>query len=54
MPRYQVVIERCVVYEMDAHDERDAEDLAWNMFNTDDLNDPFIAEVLLIEESANA
>lgn len=49
MKRYQVVIERCVVYEVDAHDEKDAEDLAWGMFNADDLNEPFVAEILEIE-----
>jgi len=54
MPKYQVVIERCVVYEVDGYDEVDAEDLAWSMFNADDLNDPFVAEVLLIEENENA
>jgi hypothetical protein len=54
MPRYQVVIERCVVYELDAYDEKDAEDLAWGMFNPDDLNDPFVAETLMIEENTNA
>lgn len=54
MPRYQVVIERCVVYEVNAHDEKDAEDLAWGMFNPDDLNEPFVAETLLLEECENA
>jgi hypothetical protein len=54
MPKYQVVIEKCVVYEVDGYDEVDAEDLAWSMFNADDLNDPFVAEVLLIEENENA
>ena len=49
MKRYQVVIERCVVYEVDAHDERDAEDLAWDLFNPDDLNEPFVAEILEID-----
>jgi len=49
MKRYQVVIERCVVYEVDAHDEKDAEDLAWSMFSNDDLNDAFVAEVLEVE-----
>jgi hypothetical protein len=43
--RFQVVIERCVVYEVDAFDEKDAEDLAWGMFSADDLNEPFVAEV---------
>lgn len=54
MARYQVVIERCVVYEVDAYDPTDAEDLAWNMFNPDDLNEPFVAETLLVEEIENA
>jgi hypothetical protein len=50
MPRYQVVIERCVVYEVDAFDEKDAEDLAWGMFNNDDLSEPFVAESILTED----
>jgi hypothetical protein len=49
MKRYQVVIERCVVYEVDAHDEKDAEDLAWGMFSNDDLNDAVVAEVLEVD-----
>lgn len=54
MPRYQVVIERCAVYEVDAYDERDAEDMAWGMYEECDLNDPFIAETLKLEEITNA
>jgi hypothetical protein len=51
MPKYQVVIERCVVYEVEAFDEKDAEDLAWGMFSNDDLNDPFVAETVEIENA---
>jgi hypothetical protein len=51
MPRYQVVIERCVVYEVDAYDQKDAEDLAWGMYSQDDLNDAFVAEVLEVENA---
>jgi hypothetical protein len=51
MPKYQVVIERCVVYEVEAFDKKDAEDLAWGRFNNDDLSDPFVAEVM---ENENA
>jgi hypothetical protein len=50
MSKYQVVIERCVVYEVDAFDEKDAEDLAWGMFNNDDLSEPFVAETMEITE----
>ena len=49
MPKYQVVIERCTVYEVDTYDERDAEDMAWSMYSNDDLSDPFVAEVTKIE-----
>jgi hypothetical protein len=51
MPKFQVVIERCVVYEVDAFDEKDAEDLAWGLYEGDDLSDPFVAEVAEIEEN---
>ena len=49
MKKYQVVIERCAIYEVEAYDEKDAEDVAWGMFNNDDLNDPFTAEVLEVD-----
>ena len=49
MKRYQVVIERCAVYEVDAHDKQDAEDIAWNICRLDDLGEPFIAEVLEVD-----
>lgn len=45
MPRYQVVIERCAIYEVEAFDEKDAEDMAWGMYEECDLNDAFVAEV---------
>ena len=45
MPRFQVVIERCAIYEVEAFDEKDAEDLAWGLYNPDDLNDAFVADV---------
>ena len=46
MPKFQVVIERCVVYEVDAFDEKDAEDQAWDIYSVDDLNEPIVAEVV--------
>ncbi len=49
MSKYQVIIERCVVYEVEAYDQQDAEDLAWGKFNNDDLSDPFVAEVMEME-----
>lgn len=49
MKKFQVVIERCVTYEVDAFDEKDAEEVAFGMFNADDLSDPFVAEVLEVE-----
>lgn len=51
--RYQVVIERCTVYEVDAYDEQDAEDMAWSMYSNDDLSDPFVAEVTKIEDQTS-
>jgi hypothetical protein len=50
MPKYQVVIERCAVYEVEAFDEEDAEDTAWNIHRLDDLGEPFVAEILEIIE----
>ena len=50
MKRYQVVIERCAIYEIEAEDEKDAEDIAWGMYEECDLNDPFLAEVLEVEQ----
>ena len=47
MNRYQVVIEKYVIYEVDAADETDAEDLAWNMYSSDDIHDcePIVSEI---------
>lgn len=53
-PLFQVVIERCVVYEVRAFDEQDAEDMAWSLYSNDDLSDPFVAESLKIEEVNHA
>ena len=50
MPKFQVVIERCVVYEVEAFDEKDAEDMGWDRYEECDLNEPFIAEILEITE----
>jgi hypothetical protein len=50
MPKYQVVIERCAVYEVEAFNEKDAEDMAWNIHRLDDLGEPFVAEILEITE----
>jgi hypothetical protein len=50
MRKFQVVIERCAVYEVEALDERDAEDMAWNIHRLDDLGEPFVAEILEIIE----
>lgn len=49
MKKYQVVIQRHFVYEVDAEDEKDAEDVAWNIYKSDDLCDPIVAEVLEID-----
>jgi hypothetical protein len=49
MKKYQVVIERCAVYEVEAFDEKDAKDLVWNIHRLDDLGEPFVAEVLEVE-----
>ena len=50
MPRFQVVIERCAIYEVEAFDEKDAEDMAWGMYEECDLNDAFVADVMEITE----
>jgi hypothetical protein len=51
MKRYQVVIEKYVIYEVEAHDEVDAEDLAWNLYSSDDIHDcePLVSEVAEIK-----
>lgn len=49
MPKFQVVIERHVVYEIDAADQLDAENQAWDIYTGDDLSDPVTAEILQIE-----
>jgi len=50
MPKYQVVVERCAVYEVEAFDEKDAEHMVWNIHRLDDLGEPFVAEILEIIE----
>ena len=49
MRKYQVVIEKCIVYEVEAQDEADAEDVAWSIYSRDDFNEPFVAEVREVE-----
>ena len=49
MRKFQVVIEKCVVYEVEAQDEADAEDVARSIYSRDDFNEPFVAEVREVE-----
>ena len=52
MRKYQVVIEKYVIYEVEAEDEMDAEDVAWNLYSSDALHDcePVVSEVLEVEQ----
>jgi len=48
MKKYQVVIEKYVIYEVEAADEKDAEDLAWDIYSSDDIHDcePLVSEIV--------
>ena len=50
MSTYQVVICTHAVYEVEASNEQDAEDLAWNLYDRGDLSEPHIAEILKLEQ----
>lgn len=45
MKTYEVIIQRHVVYMVNAENEIDAQDAAWDIYSSDDLSDPLIAEV---------
>jgi len=54
MSKYQVVICTHAIYEVEASNEQDAEDLAWDLYNHWDLSDPHVAEILKLEELTEA
>jgi len=49
MKTYQVVIERHAIYEVQADSYKDAEDMAWNQFEPDDLSEPLTEDITIIE-----
>jgi hypothetical protein len=54
MPKYQVVIETHAIYEVDAENEQDAEDMAWDLFDYGDLSEAHCAEILELKEMQDA
>ena len=49
MKTYQVVIQRHVIYEIQAESEHEAEELAFCRERLDDYSEPLLAEVLDVE-----
>jgi hypothetical protein len=50
MSKYQIVICTHAIYEVEASNEQEAEDLAWDLYDGGDLSDPHTAEILKLEE----
>lgn len=50
MKTYQVVISKHAIYEIQAADESQAQDISWNKFDPSDYSDDFIAEVLEVDQ----
>ena len=50
MSTYQVVICTHAIYEVKASNEQEAEDLAWNLYDSGDLSDAHCAEILKLDE----
>ena len=50
MSKYQIVICTHAIYEVEAENEQEAEDLAWDLYDCGDLSEPHIAEILKLEE----
>ena len=54
MSKYQVVICTHAIYEVNAENELDAENLAWDLYDYGDLSEPHCAEVVKLLEEENA
>lgn len=50
MSKYQVVICTHAIYEVEAENEQDAEELAWDLYDYGDLSDAHCHEILKLEE----
>jgi hypothetical protein len=49
MKKYQVVICTHAIYEVDAENEKDAEELAWDLYDYGDLSEAHCHEILELE-----
>ena len=50
MTKYQVVISTHAVYEVEADNEQNAEELAWDLYDWGDLSEAHCAEILEMEK----
>lgn len=49
MKNYQIVITKHVVYEIEAENEAEAQEIAFSRLEPDDFSEPLIAEVLEVD-----
>ena len=50
--KYKIVIEvpkKCHVYEIEAENEADAEEIAWSQYKNNDFSEPFVARTVEIQ-----
>ena len=50
MKTYQVIVSKHAVYEIQAADESEAQDIAWGKVFELDFSEPLIAEVLEVDQ----
>ena len=50
MKTFQVVISKHAIYDIQAADESEAQDIAWGRFDPSDYSDDLIAEVLEVDQ----
>lgn len=50
MKNYQVVITKHIVYEIEAENESEAQEMVWQKFDPDHFSEPLIAEVLEVDQ----
>lgn len=50
MKTYQIIISKHAVYEIQADNDSEAQDIAWGRFDPSDYSDDLIAEVLEVDQ----
>jgi hypothetical protein len=50
MTKFQVTIQKHIIYEVECDSHEDAEELAWNIYDGGDFSEPLCSDILKIEE----